>query len=419
MKKFCVILFIILLVRESHALPSRYDLRELGRVTSVKHQGIPGPCWAFAALGAMESNWLTQNLGGNPDLSEMQLAYYAYRDSNKARNFTSEYNNGTLSLEGNIFLATAFLSRLSGPAYEKDFRYDTTNLESVKKFAAKKSPEDFRRPMRLRESYFMSFNENPSDSIKKELIMNHGAIVISFWHKLNKFHGDTYFNNNDKKTNHDALLIGWDDNFSRDNFKPRPSKNGAWLVKNSFGSNTGFFWLSYEQFIIGGTAFIVERDKSRLNCYYYDDLGICGKLKYSWAANIFKINTRKETLKEIGFYTMNNNTDFEIFIYSSGERFPDSPVTGELRANFSGKIKYPGYHCVNLPESINFNKNEYFAVVLKLSNKSMPVETRVKNFSDNAVINERESYFSENGINWKDGKNLNSNACIKAFTITK
>ncbi len=49
----------------------------------------------------------------------------------------------------------------------------------------------------------------------------------------------------------------------------------------------------------------------------------------------------------------------------------------------------------------------------------MPVETRVKNFSDNAVINERESYFSENGINWKDGKNLNSNACIKAFTIMK
>ncbi len=49
----------------------------------------------------------------------------------------------------------------------------------------------------------------------------------------------------------------------------------------------------------------------------------------------------------------------------------------------------------------------------------MPVETRVKNFSDNAIINEHESYFSHDGINWKDGKNFNANACIKAFTITR
>ena len=54
-------IFILLsVVKESHALPTHYDLRDLGRVASVKHR------WSFAALGAMESNCLIQNLGVNP-----------------------------------------------------------------------------------------------------------------------------------------------------------------------------------------------------------------------------------------------------------------------------------------------------------------------------------------------------------------
>ena len=419
MRKIFVIIFALLIAGESYALPSRYDLRELNRVTSVKHQGIPGPCWAFAALGAMESNWLTQNFGGTPDLSEMQLAYYVYKDSNPARNFTSRLKDGTLRLEGNIFNAAAFLSRLSGPANEKDFRYTTMNLDDVKKFASRKNPEDFRRPMRLRDAFFMSRYETPSDSIKKELIINYGAIVITFWHKLDKFHGDTYFNNNGRQTNHDALLIGWDDNFPRNNFTPKPAKNGAWLVKNSFGTNTGYFWMSYEQFTRGGTAFIAEKNRARLRHYGYDDLGHCSALKYSWAANIFRTQSRKESLIEAGFYTTHNNTSYEIFIYSHGEKMPFSPVSGELIANFSGKIKYAGYHTVNLPERITLNKDEYFSVVLKLSNKLMPVETRVKNFSENAVIHANESYFSQDGKTWTDGIKFNANACIKAFTITR
>ena len=69
MRKIIVVM-LLLFAAKSEALPSRYDLRNYGRVTSVKNQGIPGPCWAFAALGAMESNYLTQklNAGGKvPD----------------------------------------------------------------------------------------------------------------------------------------------------------------------------------------------------------------------------------------------------------------------------------------------------------------------------------------------------------------
>ena len=49
MKKIFVMIFILLsVVKESHAMPSRYNLYELGRVVSVKNR------WTFAALGVKE-----------------------------------------------------------------------------------------------------------------------------------------------------------------------------------------------------------------------------------------------------------------------------------------------------------------------------------------------------------------------------
>ena len=54
-----------------------------------------------------------------------------------------------------------------------------------------------------------------------------------------------------KPSNHAVLIIGWDDNFSRNNFPEdnRPQKDGAYIVLNSWGSEwgeNGVFYLSYE-----------------------------------------------------------------------------------------------------------------------------------------------------------------------------
>ena len=134
MKKFMIVMFLLMITAgESFSLPSKYDLRDYGRITGVKHQGIPGPCWAFAALGAMESNWLTQGLGEVPDLSEMQIAFYCYRDPETKRNFTSRIKSGTLRLEGNAFMTVAMMSRLSGPTDEKNLKYSTALSNSEKK----------------------------------------------------------------------------------------------------------------------------------------------------------------------------------------------------------------------------------------------------------------------------------------------
>ena len=77
-------------------------------------------------------------------------------------------------------------------------------------------------------------------------------------HNDNGYH---YINNsyNDKINNragHAVMVVGWDDNYSKDNFRDgvKPEKDGAWLIRNSWGEGTGlyynqsYFWMSYETF---------------------------------------------------------------------------------------------------------------------------------------------------------------------------
>lgn len=62
------------------------------------------------------------------------------------------------------------------------------------------------------------------------------------------------------------MVVGWDDNYSKDNFRDgvKPEKDGAWLIRNSWGDGTGsyydqsYFWMSYETFSLSDTAWVFD-----------------------------------------------------------------------------------------------------------------------------------------------------------------
>ena len=37
--------------------------------------------------------------------------------------------------------------------------------------------------------------------------------------------------------NHAVVIVGWDDNYDKSNFLQKPKNNGAFLVRNSWGTN--------------------------------------------------------------------------------------------------------------------------------------------------------------------------------------
>ena len=113
----------------------------------------------------------------------------------------------------------------------------------------------------------------------KEQLMNKRAIEIGYLADMfdpdHQDHGEymssnwAQYTNMPLSSNHQVCIVGWDDDFDRSNFLEgqEPPGNGAWLVKNSWGSeeeqfpnhgegnwgivdpvsgkHTGYFWLSY------------------------------------------------------------------------------------------------------------------------------------------------------------------------------
>ena len=427
-------------------IPDTYDLRNINGtslVTSIKSQLPYGSCWAFASIGAMESNFLKQGYSAL-DLSEMHLAWYTFRDSNKSKSFENLYSESfedVLGHGGNSLFPTAMFSRLEGPVLESDVPYGKNKQPSGA------GAGSYTRVLRLRDVFYLAIsanNINASASARnqvKQRILENGSVVANYYNDNSLYNvtssGGTAYNfKYANASNHAVQIIGWDDNYSKSNFQSgnQPSANGAWLIKNSWGEqwtaggrrvgDNGCFWISYETRLTEGSAFVVEENNPDMKAYYYDALGWVRTYTYSsasnvYAANVFKSERSNEKISEVGFYTTDNNTKYEITIYTGISSMPSSsPITGSQVLTQSGTIPYAGWHTVTLDSEVQVTNGSYFAVVVKFNGKkSIPAEAKVSGISDNATI-EAGSFFSSNGTNWETGASKQANATIKAYTIT-
>ena len=414
--------------------PTTYDSRTANRLPPVRDQAPFGACWAFAALGASESNAITQGIAGRDaiDLSEMYLAWFVYGDSRQGKSFSRpDPDADILEQGGNASKAIAFVSR-QGAVAETACPYPTTTPYT----APTKAPEDYSPVVQLKAAYHLGNVDENNRAAVKEMIMNCGAVQISYYAGNGAYSPNSstnaYFNNNGDP-NHSVVLVGWDDNFSKTNFdssRTQPTNDGAWLVRNSWGTDwgdRGYFWMSYEQETVNGTVFIVEKADDALRHYGHDDLGHVSNLIYGagqpgWAANVFQAQD-DETVQEIAFYTTDNDAGYEAYVYDLGTSAPSSPVNETALATLSGTISNAGYHRMALLSPVNVDKGHYFSIVVKMtSNKGYIAIEKTTSGYGRAVVNAGESWFSSNGTSWTDGTQMSGsscNACIKAFTAVR
>ena len=82
----------------------------------------------------------------------------------------------------------------------------------------------------------------------KKALMEYGAVATSIYWSSSNLKGKNYYYSGGATSNHAVVIVGWDDTYSRNNFKTTPEGDGAWIIKNSWGTSggdKGFYYVSY------------------------------------------------------------------------------------------------------------------------------------------------------------------------------
>lgn len=406
------------------ALPEKYDLRTLGRSTTVKNQSSWGTCWTFGAMAALESNILTRSGAGgsevsaSPDYSEHQLAWFAYQQQSAATLADSEVGQGQvgegrasdpnpLNNGGNDNLTTSVLATWQGAANESDIPYQNSaggtgsdgnwSLPDSKrgKSAVHLTDVDF-LPSPIRYSAYgsnslptatatYSYDKTAEQNIKRT-IMDHGAVTLSYYADQSKPSGSkdgTYFNyanncqfvdvlNASTMPNHEVCIVGWDDSYSKTKFNPstQPEGDGAWIVKNSWGPDAydnGYFYLSYYDRTIrdvGSLRGEIEFSYDHNYQYDYLQLGSCQTASTSTKIGVSNVFTAKgqEDLRAVSVVTDMAGSAVTLEVYRLKEG-ADGPYDGTLAAAQRETIPYGGYHTLPLEVPVSLSAGERFSVV--------------------------------------------------------
>ena len=422
------------------SLNPSYDPRTEGRILpSIKQQGNYGTCWAFGSLGALEASYVAQFNATAPNLSELHEIWYVFKDPRTKFRFYNQ--NDTMSMNqllmhGGYSLASiSFLSR-AGVTMENELPYTSIKgTPDVSALTKNKYPENYKHPLRLKDAYFIDVLTKDDRNRVKNFVLTNGAVAVALdWNKtyFSEATSSYYRSSETAMTNHIVQIVGWDDNYPSENFAPRtPQENGAWLIKNSWGTewgDNGYGWVSYSEFIDDAVVYIADR-KPGGTIYGHDDLDSRTTLPCGWASCVFRAKN-DEAIREVSFHTRDNNVSYEIFVTRHGEKAPDNPgVPSEV--NTTGKADYAGYHTISLNTPLAVRENDYFSVTVHLipSESSTLGDAMAISQNGNAKTSEiteaGHSYFSTaKGTpklnEWIDTANIEGgscNACIKAFTV--
>lgn len=431
------------------AIPKEYDSRKQGVISPVKNQGSLGCCWTFGILESAQAGYLSSHKESGADsidLSEWQLAYFMYNQPVDGLSLTlgddnyveekvgsrAYYNHG-----GNSWVSVFGMAKGIGFASEDKYPYDTLLEQLSKNNSAQLNDAACYRnnDYILTGANIVSIGKQPEKL--KELIMEKGACVVSYASADEAYmHDDpedeapcTYYNPGDdfETGGHAVAIVGWDDSFSKENFKYEPKGDGAWLIKNSWGEDwgdAGYFWISYEEESLNNAIFYdIEKAEEYDHIYQYDGtLSLHEMYNGSvYQANVYEAQMTEE-LKAVSFYTVEDDTDYEVTVYRNPES--NNPVSGKLVASeLTGTMEKPGYHTVSLKTPVLLEEGDSFSVVVKQTKDGKATffycdrDYSLSWLEADSTSKEGQSFTSKNGRDWTDiSADGNSNLRIKALT---
>ena len=457
------------------------------------------------------------------DLSEKQLAYFAntaLNDPSHPQNGEGRYvveindahdiyDEGDTTLPASVYaMGVGPVSESRDPGYEYrgkngtiasetaldgtlyDFSYsvdDDWTIDESLRFrsdflltSAYELPCPNDSPSHEQEDPEYVYNEAGTIAIKEQLLQKH-AVAIGFhsdsskpWETGEKgeyINVETWAHYTWQRGfvtagNHAVTIIGWDDDYPVSNFleEHQPPANGAWLIKNSWGSGenefpnratglwglpvdpddpskggSGYFWISYyDQSISLPTVYLF--DYSLLGADADLDIASVVRNQHDFvpitvvssipcdskakAANVFMAE-EAQNLTALSFHTEGMDIKVTWQVYLLNEEF-QSPEDGELVAEGEGTYATSGIYMEKLSKQIAIEKGQMFSVVMthQMADGTFVFPISVSGGKDSpniknevlfkyakAVVGEGESYICRDG-SWVDLSAENAVALI-------
>ena len=387
-------------ITNENASSSRFDLRDYNLSGVVKDQGQNGACWAFGATGALESAFLKAT-GILLDISENNiqnsvLHYGIYGTSDR---FEGGFSTSGMGL---------FLSWIGTINTEYD-TYDELGKLSITAFA-----DD---AYHIQDCIIIPKRKNALDNAKlKDALINYGGLTV---HLYGASANNDYYNpvthaqyyNGNASGNHFVTLVGWDDNYSKDNFKITPPGDGAWICKNSWGTNwgeNGYFYVSYYDTTFAmyadSVGYIINNTERYERSYqydigdftnYYNDKG--KEIRFNNTYNAIE----NELISAVGTYFPNAGENYTVTIY----------VDGDAVYSQNGVSAHGGFETIKLNKQIAVNAGHDFTVEMKRIYMPFIKITRLHFEKGKSFLT-----YSDNSV--QDLGLLGIAACLKAYAFT-
>ena len=315
------------------------------------------------------------------------------------------------------------------------------------------------------------FHEDALNAFKQQMYEKHKAISIAFCAESYLPGQDTtgkeymsshwaHYVPSSEFSNHVVTIVGWDDNYPKENFLTTPPGDGAFLVKNSWGSElndfpnngyrhwgllegldgvpydpdataksdraTGYFWLSYHDVSLGDpetfefdtTTGDDSYDIAQLDYLTTSSIDMYEGCEASKSANVFTAERTSE-LKEISVMTTIPGTEMSYAVYLLPDDFDDPEDGVKIAEGTAEPFEYGGYHRVSINASKVIPKGQKYSVVTsemadngysyRLGSEDgsyIPLKTNLVRPENSplyhkAIVNKGESFCRING-EWKD-----------------
>ena len=313
-------------------IPDRYSLIEEGFVVPVVSQAH-GTCWANTGAQVMRYDLMVTG-GTDLEIDVTDFVRVSFSaDAEEGREGFYSNNGPDIGGTQQLIVATA-----------SNYGIDGYYLTEANDYSA------------------------ASREVIQETIMTRGALSLDITvdeNYIRSIRNNATLNIPDEKAEdvtHAVTIVGWDNDFSAEEFDPPASGNGAWLIQDSQGPNfgdNGFYWLSYDTPLYGLIDLQLSNDYTEVISY---ENGVNATACTEGGTTVASVYDHAGTVGAVGTYTSGPDQTITVEIYD-GE-------FGELLCSKEQTFEYTGYHTVVLDEPLSVTT---YTVVIRYP-QGAPVE---------------------------------------------